>query len=180
MDKKLTDNEIVKALEYCSNPNNTCDKCILFNAKDDSCQCANNLRLQAFDLINRQQAEILNLTSDLTSLQNDLTSAKAEIERLKKEVAYWETEMKEARADIDQAVTEAYKVFAEQVQGEIDDAIHSNYNAKEERQEKCKRFGIPIAPEDSFLMYCDGKIHALSGLQSFIDNLLKEKAGEDG
>ena len=73
---------------------------------------------------------------------------------------------------------EAYKEFAEKVQGEIDDAIHSNYNAKEERQAKCKKFGIPIDAEDSFLMYCDGKIKALSGINSYIDNILNEIIGE--
>ena len=63
---KMTDTEIVKVLEYCSNPNNTCDKCILFNAKDDSCQCASNLRLRALDLINRLQKEKDTLNRKLT------------------------------------------------------------------------------------------------------------------
>ena len=89
-DKKLTDSEIKKALEYCSNPNNTCDKCILFNAKDDSCQCASNLRLQALDLINRLQAERENYKQVAERQQKisqdrhfEIKELKAENERLK-------------------------------------------------------------------------------------------------
>jgi Skp family chaperone for outer membrane proteins len=120
MPDKLTDAEIVKALECCTTNGASCKDCPAF-VKVDRSNCKKYFR-GALDLINRLQAENenlqeknLNLTSDLTSLQKDLTSAKAEIERLKKEVAYWETETKEARADIDQAVTEARKEFAERL-----------------------------------------------------------------
>ena len=63
---------------------------------------------------------------------------------------------------------------------EIKDAMDSNYKAKEERVAKCKEYGIPIWPEDGFLMYCDGKNHALSGIDYFIDNLVKEMVGGNG
>ena len=147
-DKKLTDNEIKKALEC--RVKDKCPECPYFHGYP--CDKCRNMQTDALDLINRLQAENERLRENNKAIMQTI-------------------------ADVH---TEAYKEFAEQVQGEIDDAIHSNYNAKEERQEKCKKFGIPIAPEDSFLMYCDGKIHALSGLQSFICNLLKELVGGHG
>ena len=54
----LADEEVKKALAYCSDPNNTCEKCVLYVADDDNCECASKLRLKALDLINRQQAKI--------------------------------------------------------------------------------------------------------------------------
>ena len=89
--KKLTDAEIVKALECCIKPTSDCDNCPAHNVVDDE-NCFDVVKQGALNLINRQ---------------------KAEIERLNKEVEYWRVETKEARADIDQAVAEAYKEFAE-------------------------------------------------------------------
>ena len=140
-DKKLTDNEIVKALEICqgAHDNDTCNNCKYkrnFGCRDALCN-------DTLDLINRQNAEI---------------------ERLKKEVAYWETEMKEARADIDQAVTEAYKVFAESAVERVD-------NAKQKYQRLCKEQGEEMEEH----MH----IH-FNGITKIINNLLKELVGEDG
>ena len=57
-----------------------------------------------------------NLTPENAKTLLDLINRqKAEIERLHKEVGYWEAETKEARADIDQAVAEAIKEFAERL-----------------------------------------------------------------
>ena len=54
-DKKLTDNEIVKALECCSYITGVCpEHCPLMN--DDGCR--NILAEKALEIINRQKAEI--------------------------------------------------------------------------------------------------------------------------
>ena len=149
-DKKLTDNEIKKALECCARGYD-CRECPM-NAPN----CYARVPMAfALDLINRLQAENERLKGYVSPVVKLLN-------------AY----------DIEQTKAEAYKEFAELVQGEIVDAIHSNYNAKEERVAKSKKLGIPIDAEDSFLMYCDGKIHALSGINSHIDNLLKEMVGD--
>ncbi len=59
-EKKMTDEEIVKALEFCIN--NVCSlKCPIRN--DTS--CVQTLRIQALDLINRQKAEIERLTGEI-------------------------------------------------------------------------------------------------------------------
>ena len=87
----MTDNEIKKALECCQG-NADCANCPYY--ENNHHQCGDNFNKDVLDLINRQQAEI---------------------NRLHKEVEYWEAETKEARADIDQAVAEAIKEFAERV-----------------------------------------------------------------
>lgn len=86
----MTDNEIIKALECCKKDRfkPRCRKCPLSRYAD----CQIRLEHEIFPFVNRQRAEI---------------------ERLHKEVGYWEAETKEARADIDQAVAESIKKFAE-------------------------------------------------------------------
>lgn len=74
---------------------------------------------------------------------------------------------------------EAIKGFAEKTQNEIKEAIESNYKAKEERVETLGKYGLPVNPEDDFLMYCDGKIHALSGLSYFVEQTAKEMVGDN-
>lgn len=168
----MTDKEIFKALECCVSYEYTCLNCpyceekhyteengfeLMPNGKHyDDLSCDGWLKRDVFDLVNRQKAE------------NEMLKG-------------WEKLLKaESHAPIiKKAKAEAVKEFAEDVQGEIDDAIHSNYNAKEERVTKSKKLGIPIDDEDSFLMYCEGKIHALSGIRSYIDNLLKETVGDN-
>ena len=62
----MTDNEIIKAMEWCSGWGKTCGKCpykgIAF--------CANTVKHDALDLIKRQQAEIEELNELYTNLKN--------------------------------------------------------------------------------------------------------------
>ena len=115
---KLTDNEIIKALEVCSKYTGfkDCEKCPLNPICD-----ANVIDALALDLINRQKAEIenlkeknSNLTSGLTSLQNDLTSARATIDSF--------TDIGKLYSEIK---AEAYKEFAEKLK---QNAYHNDAN----------------------------------------------------
>lgn len=56
-DKKLTDEEIIKALEYCNVDRSECDKCVL-KRKCESYPFHSAVAEYAFDLINRQKVEI--------------------------------------------------------------------------------------------------------------------------
>lgn len=111
-DKKLTDEEIIKALKCCSNQMYVCtDK-----------QCRAKTSGNAIDFINRQKAEIEKLNIQLQGLWNMASLYKAESER-------WEgynenlltantvlsNEILEAKA---KAEVEAYKEFAEKVKEE--------------------------------------------------------------
>ena len=84
MENKMTDNEIIMALECCGQnvEFEHCADCPFNNLSKAICTI--RLSRVALDFINRQKAENSNLSSDLTSLKKDLTSAKAEIERLQR------------------------------------------------------------------------------------------------
>lgn len=92
-----------------------------------------------------------------------------EIERLKGIIECYEETSgnKKARA-------EAIKEFAEKVNREITEAIISNDDAIREREKKhcVNRY------EDNFCAMCEGKIIALGGIKSFINDLVKERLGE--
>lgn len=60
----MTDKEIIKAIEHCkNNEGNGCRGCVFYGNEKGT--CIDELLTDAFDLINRQQAEIERLKSDL-------------------------------------------------------------------------------------------------------------------
>ena len=150
----MTDNEIIKALDGCVSSN--CTECP-HNTEDG---CTDALIQNAIDLINGQRMEIERL--------------KKEIERLQKAIQVQDIMLDKQDYKLKRAKTEAVKEFADKVNREITEAIISNDKAIAEREKKHKvnRY------EDNFCAMCDGKVVALSGLKSFIDNLVKEMVGE--
>ena len=59
-DNKLTDNEIVRALECCASAEYQCQKCTLYGKCYDGMVCE-----EALDLINRQKVEIESLKREI-------------------------------------------------------------------------------------------------------------------
>ena len=72
-DKNLTDNEIVKALEICSNDGD-CNECKINPHKGNYGYCTSIAIKAALDLINRQKTEI----DENTMLRATLKTAKVE------------------------------------------------------------------------------------------------------
>lgn len=110
-DKKLTDSEIVKALECCGCSANVCDDCPITTALKDDCKCGEYLATNALDLINRLQAEnerVETLNSDLVEIQDIRKKVNL---ALIAENAELTTAYKTAKA-------EAYKEFAERLKTE--------------------------------------------------------------
>ena len=64
----MTDNEIIKALECCSEPYNICAECPMPNHIKDDCRCGEHLANYALDLINRQQEEIERLQNTINDI----------------------------------------------------------------------------------------------------------------
>lgn len=100
-DKKYTDEEIIKALEYCNADISKCDRCVLQR------DCESNpfysaVAEHALDLINRQKAEIERLRAKVeTRTQEKLALGriyKQKLQTVKYEAGY-----------------EAYKEFAERI-----------------------------------------------------------------
>lgn len=55
--KKLTKEELKSTLNYCSNPQATCEKCILYDPNDDDCQCSRDLKRAALKYIESLEEE---------------------------------------------------------------------------------------------------------------------------
>lgn len=161
-DKTITDNEIIKALECCSNYND-CDKCN-FEPKDNKKKtigCCLEIMKNALDTITRQQAEIESLKADKIIAERHEKDAR----ELYKDVVI---QLKTAKS-------EAVKEFAEKIYTEINEALAQNHKVKVERINKLIARGIKS--NDEFCYEIDGKILALRGISEFIDNLLKRIGG---
>ena len=92
--KRYTDEEIIKALEYCNADRNECDKCV-FQRECESNPFYSAVAEHALDLINRQ---------------------KSEIERLKKEVSVARDAYISIQDRYEHTKTEAYKEFANKLE----------------------------------------------------------------
>lgn len=120
-EKKLTDEEIVKALECCANfsTQKDCDLCPIGVIK---CFEQENLMPQlALDLINRLQAKIEELRkakviyATVDYCYEDLKEAQAEIERLSKKEVVLEVETNNQKAKIER-LTEELKYYRGELQ----------------------------------------------------------------
>jgi hypothetical protein len=121
----MTDNEIIKALECCVHDDyDYCKECSYLKNKP----CQLNLIQDAFDLINRQRAEIERLKAPrfmITSPQiaeENLTP----LAKLQKVVIYDEPLMSFKRIDEEGIKAEAVKEFAERLKTEM---IKSRYDS---------------------------------------------------
>lgn len=75
----MTDNEITKALEICTDKDNifNCDKCVFVEYKMGHNGCYAEMLPAVLDLINRQKAEIESLQFSVQQLSGFLKNAKA-------------------------------------------------------------------------------------------------------
>jgi hypothetical protein len=117
-DKKLTDSEIVKALNDCKDI--SCNDCILCN---DLCEIDHGgVPTFIIDLINHLQAEKQILEIELKAMRGAANSYKAEIERLNKD----SKRLKKVQMQLDDLCkmhhiikAEAYKEFVENAKEEL-------------------------------------------------------------
>lgn len=101
INKKYTDEEIIKALEYCNADRNECDKCV-FQRECESNPFYSAVAEHALDLINRQKSEIEKLRAKVeTRTQEKLALGRIYTQKLK--TVKYET------------FYEAYKEFAERI-----------------------------------------------------------------
>ena len=151
-DKKLTDSEIVKALEsYIKDIG--CAKC---DFKD---KYLLTVLKSALALINRLQEEKQNLEVELQAMRGAANSYKAEVERLKAKVNHYNYCYESfINTPISRIKAEAYKEFAEKTNNIIDSLIEK-YSIKD---------------FEEFKAICQ----ILRGLKIDTNNLLKEMVGE--
>ena len=148
----MTDKDIIKALEYCSNEDGDCRKCPLYNSTDE--HCSNLVNKGALDIINRQQAEIEKLKNRF------FCKIVIDEEQVRK---YINEKVQEFELDIKSIKAEAVKEFAE-------NTIERVEKAKLKYQRLCKEQGEEM---EEYM-----HIH-FNGIIGIIDNLLKETVGDE-
>ena len=145
----MRDEEIIKALQCCSEPCAECDECPLYCI---GANCSSfELQSYALDLINRQKAEIEKLKSENEILSRNADNAFQEGLNECREL--FEPEIK----------VEAYKEFAERLKEKVE-------NVRKKYQRLCREQG---EKEDEII-----EIHC-KGIIKLINNLLKEMVGEE-
>lgn len=87
----MTDADIVKALECCSENKTLCSAC-LYRKSPVEC-CSSDLLKDTIALINRQKSEIVILIRKKDTLKDEVADQQAEIERLKEELAFREKQV---------------------------------------------------------------------------------------
>lgn len=95
----MTDEDIIKALEYCNKPvrESKCTEC----AFNHTYKCTHNMLNATLDLINRQQAEIERLNEKITTKDESNY--------------YFMGQLRTAREELQTAKHEAVKEFAERL-----------------------------------------------------------------
>lgn len=114
-DKKLTDNEIVKALECCSVGTFACDEqCPCFNSKSNLkiTSCRFELIGDALDLINRQKAEIEEIKYKVKKWKENYECSQVVVGDFREIINKQARELKAAKA-------EAYKDCIDKIQNQI-------------------------------------------------------------
>lgn len=116
----MTDEQIIKASEYCSTDvrQNTCPKCAFYKKH----RCSTLMLNAVSDLINRQQTKIEALQTDNKQLQSDVINANQNWEHIK---GLWEREKEKVEIAkqkviyackmLKAAKSEAIKEFAEKL-----------------------------------------------------------------
>lgn len=164
----MNDNNIIKALECCVYGQAVCKNCH-YNYSDD---CQRTMMIDVLDLNNRQKAEIERLQHILLNFMNEAEEWErkygVDIENIP-QIAILSTIEKSV---IERIKSKATQEIAKTIHTEIENAIENNYAVKRNYQDKQHIIN------DEFVMYVDGKIHALSGIDDFIDKGLKEMVGD--
>ena len=176
MPDKLTDSEIVKALECCADYKNTkCKGCPL----EESC-VDNNICGLALDLINHLQEQnehyshnVKEMTNSIRNYQKALEQAKAENGRLKREIEDLESVQEispEAKYLVD---TKADKV--------ISLLTELNKSQEQIKAEAVKEFWNKLKSHSRKMQSSDfsGEFWDKAILVEDIDNLLKEMVGDN-
>ena len=150
----MTDNEIIKALECCTDESyENCNECP-YSIDTVSCERMKLLE-DSLDFINRQKAEIKRLQKEVNlvsiqfqDLQERYEEAQSEIESLKKVV------IDDYATEYDDKIkSEAVKEFAERLKNKI--------------KTECNPYGKPTFDYDTSI-----------AIMRYIDNLVKEMVGE--
>ena len=172
LDNKLTDNEIIKALECCSKK--ICKQCPNFS---EDIECSEKLINLTLDLINRLQAENEELVGNIDRLKEENGNLTVEFQAMRNAANGFKNELFD-KTELLKTATAEIERLKETIEYK-DICIEACEDAKSEAYKEC----IEKVKENSnkMEMVCSG---ALVGTDYTItkeklDNLLKELVGEN-
>ena len=162
MDKRLTDSEIVKALNQCTCSETNCHGCPYWDASN----CSDRLCMDALDLINRLQTDVDNYKQIAENQQKIILDKAFENKRLRTSNDALRMANELCKGWEERAKAEAYKVFLPLLENFRNEVVYQ------------------------FIDMCDGNDYNKLNLMSMVDtidciykkhinNILKELAGED-
>lgn len=151
-DKKLTDNEIIKALE-CHTGNNS-KRCQVCPYTIYGCYCLDHLHPDLLDLINRQKAEIEKLEKENTVFREIIKKQDDEISALRKDLL--------KRENLEESFSKSVKQFDKRLEKTV----------KLERAEAYKEFTEKFKEKISQKVCC-GRLSFVE-TEYELNNLLKE------
>lgn len=153
----MTDNEIIKALECCGDPDSICAECPI---KDD-CGCNEHLANYALDLITRQQADIDRLQSMNQIKLDAIYDLQAEIKRLNsindEKFNQWNMLAEKTKQHYADLYNEAKDILKSEAVKEVGDKLKNKIKIE------CNPYGKPTLDYDSGI-----------AIMRYIDNLVKE------
>ncbi len=154
----MNDNEIVKALECCSEKD--CKKCPAF---DENIECGENTIKLALDLINRQKTQIEGLQDEVVTKTDMLNKQKEEIEKFERILFYGDAVIKKQEAEIE-TYLHSIKLLEKDVQTAKFEGI--------------KEFWSRLQEEQEYLIGIDDKFKPYVSVEDG-NNLVKEMVGDD-
>ena len=113
----MTDNEIIKAWDICLHTNNRED-CEICPHSIYGIHCIANLRIDTFNLLKRQQAEIEELQSEITLLKQSNANLQELYQCEKEKVANAKQKVIDIAKALKTAKADAIKEFAERLKAE--------------------------------------------------------------
>lgn len=162
-DNKLTDEQVIKALECCSNTVSG-GMCPICPIDDEDKTCVTVLTENALDLLKRKDAEIDILMRKNNTLKDEISELMAEVERLKEDISFHlrlESLLAEQRDGRDKLI--------EQLDEHCDTLKAKLKTAKSKARKKfAERLKEKAYIERGFMTFS----------YDVIDNLLKEMEGE--
>lgn len=149
--KKFTDEEIIKALQYCAKLHSDCEECPLY-CDYPVCKCEKYI----LDLINRQKKEIEKLKSKNKILSRNADNA-------------FQEGLNECRElFLPEIKSEVYKEFSKEIKEEIS-KVYDNNSVVLREHYKTHKDNLNY----EFIGAIIAKMNTLRGLDDFINNLLK-------
>ena len=173
---RMTDNEIIKALEWHLNGENYCDDCPLFTLKNTTTYCVDELLKSALALIKRQTAEIERLMNKLEQREEMMANLGVELTAMRSAANSYKMHYDKSQVENKRLWEERNRIYEnlQETNSELEEYRKAYVKAKSEAiKEFWKKIKRVIKKHICFFTPEDE-----SELIQYGDNLVKEMVGD--